>query len=227
MVSTTPATTAGRDATAHLQILRPPPTDPQETIPLRFNPTELRITKNNTFADIPIPGLDVPLLQYVRGGSEVLSVDAMVDTSDTLEDVYVRYVRKLRALMMIDRKEHAPPIVSFNWGSTPFVGVLESLVTTYVLFTADGIPLRARLSLSLKQYQTADEQARENPQQSPTVEKSYVVRRGDTLTGISNAVYRDPSLWRVLAEANGIVDPRTLRPGTVLTVPRLSTGARS
>jgi hypothetical protein len=226
VVSTTPATTTGRDATAHLRILRPPPKDPQDTVPLRFNPAELRISKSNTFADIPIPGLDAPLLQYVRGGSEVLSVDALVDTSDTLEDVYVRYVRRLRALMMIDRKEHAPPIVAFHWGSTPFVGVLESLVTTYLLFTTDGIPLRARLALTIKQYQTAAEQARENPQQSPTVEKSYVVRRGDTLPGIAHAVYRDSALWRVLAEANGIVDPRTLRPGTVLSVPRLDQGAR-
>ena len=61
-------------------------------LPLRFNPTEYQLTKANTFAEIPIPGLESPPIQYVRGDSEKLSLEALVDTSDTLEDVRVRYV---------------------------------------------------------------------------------------------------------------------------------------
>ena len=76
-MSTTPVGAAGRTVKANLKIVRPPPKDPSETIPLQFNPTELRINKSNTFADIPIPGLDVPLLQFIRGGSETLSVDVL------------------------------------------------------------------------------------------------------------------------------------------------------
>jgi len=48
-----------------------------------------------------------------------------------------------------------------------------------------------------------------------------VVRRGDTWDRVSAAVYRRPDAWRELARANGISDPRDLRPGLVLTVPRL------
>jgi len=33
--------------------------------------------------------------------------------------------------------------------------------------------------------------------------------------------YGDPSRWRVLAGANGILDPLELRPGTALVVPDL------
>jgi nucleoid-associated protein YgaU len=49
-----------------------------------------------------------------------------------------------------------------------------------------------------------------------------VVRRGDTLASISQALYRSPAFWRDLAGANGIADPRRLRPGQVLTAPRLT-----
>jgi nucleoid-associated protein YgaU len=227
MVSPTPTVAAGRGVKAHLRIIRPREADEDPVVPLRFNPTEYQITKSNTFADIPIPGLETPLLQYVRGGSEVLSVEALVDTSDTIEDVHDRYVRRLRRLMTPHSKEHAPPIVCFEWGSTAFKGVLESLGITYVLFTPDGIPLRARLAMTIKEYRTAEEQMNDPPRRSPTVEKSYVVRRGDTLASISNAVYRSPAFWRELARANRIVDPRTLRPGTVLTVPRLNSGGRT
>jgi hypothetical protein len=218
-VSITPTSAAAQLVRAQLQIVRPPDPHP---IPLRFNPTEYQISKANTFAEIPIPGLETPLIQYVRGESEKLSLEALVDTSDTLDDVRVRYVQRLRGLMSINAKEHAPPLVAFVWDRPVLTGVLESLAVTYVLFTPDGIPLRAKLTMSLREYRPAAVQAAQTPQQSPNVEKSFVVRRGDTLASISQALYRSPAFWRELADANGIADPRRLRPGQVLTVPRLT-----
>ncbi len=158
----------------------------------------------------------------MRGESEKLSLEALVDTSDTLEDVRVRYVQKLRDLMKINPKEHAPPVVAFVWDRPVLIGVMESLAVTYVLFTPEGIPLRAKLTMSLREYRSAAAQAAQTPLQSPNVEKSFVVRRGDTLASISQALYRSPAYWRELAAANGIVDPRRLRPGQVLTAPRLT-----
>ena len=43
--------------------------------------------------------------------------------------------------------------------------------------------------------------------------------RGDTLSGIAFAVYRDSSVWRAIASNNQIQDPRTLQPGSVLQLP--------
>jgi len=145
----------------------------------------------------------------------------LVDTSDTLEDVRNRYVNKLRNLLRLDSDLHAPPIVRFVWDTQVFVGVLESLNVTYVLFTAQGVPLRAKLSVSLKEYRPAAVQVKDNPTLSPDFDKTYVVRRGDTLSSIAAAVYREPAHWREIARANGIKDPRTLAPGRTLTLPRL------
>lgn len=217
----TPTAAAAQEAAAHLEIIRPVSPQPVR-IPLKFNPTEYQVSKANVFAEIPIPGLETPLIQYVRGDSEKLSLEALVDTSDTLDDVRVRYVQKLRDLMSINAQEHAPPLVAFVWDRQVFRGVLENLGVTYVLFTPEGIPLRAKLTMSLREYRSAAAQAAETPQQSPNVEKSFVVRRGDTLASISQALYRSPAFWRELAVANGIVDPRRLRPGQVLTAPRLT-----
>jgi nucleoid-associated protein YgaU len=49
-----------------------------------------------------------------------------------------------------------------------------------------------------------------------------VVQRGDTLSGIAFAVYRDATVWREIAANNQIQDPRTLAPGTVLQLPNLT-----
>ena len=221
MVTTPARAAAGQDADAHLEIIRPLLPEDQRIVPLRFNPTEYQLAKANTFAEVPIPGLESPLLQYVRGGSETLSLDALVDTSHNLEDVRKRYVNRLRGLMTPDSKEHAPPLIRFVWGGPVLTGVLESLNVTYLLFAPGGVPLRARLAMSLKEYRTAQDQVNDPPRSSPTVHKSYVVRRGDTLASISASVYRSPGFWRELALANAIDDPRRLDPGRILTVPPL------
>lgn len=203
---------------AHLEILAP---KGHPTIPLHFNPTEYQIQKSNSFAEIAIPGLESPPIQFVRGESEKLTAELLVDTSDTLEDVRVKYVNRLRELMRINSELHAPPIVRLTWDAEVFKGVLDSLGITYVLFTPDGVPLRARLSLSLKEYRPVEVQVREREKFSADLEKTWVVRRGDTLAGIAAALFRDPGLWREIARANDIEDPRFLRPGRALTVPRL------
>jgi Contractile injection system tube protein/LysM domain len=221
VVSVTPTGAPVRRAVACLRIIRPAD-DPNPIIPLCFNPTEYQVSKANMFAEIPVPGLETPLLQYIRGDSEKLSLEALVDTSDTLLDVRVTYVEKLRRLMSINPQEHAPPLVAFVWDRPVHIGVLESLSVSYVLFTPEGIPLRAKLTMSLREYRSAATQEAQTPKQSPNVEKSFVVRRGDTLASISQALYRSPAYWRELATANGITDPRRLQPGQVLTAPRLS-----
>jgi hypothetical protein len=204
---------------AYLEIVAP--TVPDPVIPLRFNPTEYQLQKGNNFAEIGIPGLQSPPIQFVRGASEKLTADVLVDTSDTLADVRVAYVKKLRGLMDLNRELHAPPIIRFIWNTEVFRGVLESLNVTYVLFTPEGIPLRAKLSLALKEYRPVEIQIKANPTASPDFEKTYVVRRGDTLSGIAFAIYRDSSVWREIASNNQIQDPRTLQPGRVLRLPSI------
>lgn len=204
---------------ATLEILSPKVPDPR--IPLRFNPSEYQLQKSNNFAEIGIPGLESPPIQFVRGAAEKLSLELLADTSDTLEDVREKYVNKLRNLMRLNAETHAPPIVAFTWDTQVFKGVLESLTITYVMFSPDGVPLRAKLSVMLKEYRPAAVQFRESPTFSPDFDKTFVVRRGDTLSGIAGQVFRDPSRWREIARANDVVDPRRIRPGDALRIPKL------
>ena len=196
-----------------------------EKIALKFNPTEYQLQKSNSFQEVAIPGLESPPIQFVRGAAERLSVELLADTTDTLEDVRQVYVEPVRGLLDIDGDFHAPPIVRFVWEESGadrvFVGVLESLSTTFVLFSEEGVPLRAKMSLAFKEYRTIGAQLKDLHLSSPDVEKSYLVRVGDTLASIAASAFKDPSLWREIALANGIVDPRRLEPGEQLTIPRI------
>ena len=214
----------GREfAEAQLKIVEPK--EQAAVVPLHFNPAEYKLVKENTFAEIPIPGLESPPLQYVRGGAQVLTMDLVVDTSDELTSVKTKYVDTIANCLLKNKKLHAPPILDFVWAQQVFRGVLQSLDVTYVLFHIDGKPLRAKLAVKLKEYRPVEIQLKD-PDSSPDVEKRYVVRSGETLSSIASAVFRDPALWRELAVSNGITDPRRVAPGTILVVPRLI-GSRS
>jgi LysM repeat protein len=205
---------------AHLEVIKPTSYKPS-TIPLCFNPTEYQLSKQNTFHEVPIPGLNASPIQFVRGTSEKLTFDAIVDTSDDMSNVRQKYVDPIRKLATTNKEIHAPPVVKFVWETFSFTGVIEALNVTFTLFSDSGVPVRAKLNITLKEYTTVQEQKTLGEKNSPDLERTYVVRRGDTLSAIAAQSYGDPTHWREIATANGISDPRTLDPGLVLTIPRL------
>ncbi|HEU4833214.1 MAG TPA: LysM peptidoglycan-binding domain-containing protein [Pyrinomonadaceae bacterium] len=220
----TPVNSAGQSLEKAKLIIEEPKVAGNDVIDFCFNPTEYQLQKSNNFSEIAIPGLESPPIQFVRGNSAKLTVELLADTSDTLDDVRDKYVTKVRELMKVKPESHAPPIVRFVWGKSEknaFRGVIESLNITYTLFSPEGTPLRAKLSLTLKEYRPVPDQLNDPPRNSPDVEKSWVVRRGDKYSSIAASVYRDPEQWRAIAEANEVKDPRVLRPGTVLTLPKI------
>lgn len=49
--------------------------------------------------------------------------------------------------------------------------------------------------------------------------RHYVVKKGDTLSGIAEKFYGEPGKWKQIAKANKITHPRSLKVGRKLTIP--------
>lgn len=192
------------------------------TVP--FNPTDYAITDSNTYAPKKVPGLEEPLLQFVHGNGAVLTFDLLIDTTDQPERS--RDANKLAKpiidLMQVRRDLHAPPVCTFTWGGEIMKGVIESLNRQYLLFDPrSGVPIRIRLSLTVRHYLTLEQDIAETNRQSPDRTKSVVVRQGDTLPSIAQTAYGDETMWRPIAAHNKITDPARLTPGRVLEVPAI------
>lgn len=190
-------------------------------IPVLFNPNQYSLDQANTLAEVGVPGLSAPILQYVRGNGRTLSMELFFDTYEEQGDVR-GHTDLVYGLLDIRGPLHRPPVCTFTWGSFNFDCVVERVGGRFTLFLADGTPVRATLSVTLKEFVEVDVLVRNPPTESADHAKTYVVRRGDTLSSIAAAEYGDPGRWRPIAEANRIVNPRLLPPGTRLSLPALT-----
>jgi hypothetical protein len=187
-----------------------------EQIPVMFNPAEYTLDKGNTFAEIGIPGLNAPPIQFVRGNLRTLRMELFFDTYEQRTDVRV-FSQKLTGLLDKDPTTQGPPILIFSWGQLNFQCVLDSVSQRFTMFLSDGTPVRVTLSVTFKEYQPIEIEIRRGLfLGAPTIEN---IVSGDTLSSLAGRVLGDPGAWREIAELNNIDDPRRLPPGLSLILP--------
>jgi hypothetical protein len=197
-----------------------------ELIRVQFNPAEYNRTKAAQLAEIGIPGLDSPILQFIRGQTETLKLDLFFDTTaggmgDGASDVR-ELTKGFYQLVKIQPKTHAPPRIQLSWGEgLSFKAIVDSVDQKFTLFSPAGIPLRATVTLSLREYKTLEEQLAELNLQTSDHTKLHAVLEDETLASIALAEYGDARLWRRIADANSelIDDPAGPPVGAQLEIP--------
>ena len=102
-----------------------------------------------------------------------------------------------------------------------FSCVLDTIKQKFTLFSPEGVPLRATLTCTFREYRPLSRQVPDRNFSSPDRSHAHVLREGDQLASVAARYYDRAAEWRPLAEANGIDDPRRLTPGRVLRVPKI------
>jgi len=199
-----------------------------EQIGVLFNPNQITIRKNATWRLAATAQRDVPQSQFTYGEPATLSMDLFFDTYEEGTDVRA-YTQRIFYLSTVQEhgQLHRPPICRLEWGRydfDDFQWVLQSLNQRFTLFLEDGRPVRATLECTFRQWRSDELEERLLDKQSPDVAKTHTVRRGESLSSIAGEEYGDPTLWRPIARANRIDNPRILLPGQVLSIPRLRPG---
>jgi nucleoid-associated protein YgaU len=216
--------------------ITPEPASNLLPIKVLFNPNTYSITKSVSWMPVPSNGQsgggadrrkNAPPLQFGGGEGRSLSLELFFDTTeetnDTKRDVrnLTNQIGKLTRIVR-DLDPQRPPICVVSWGRAtpagsdfPFTGVVSQLTQSFSLFLSDGRPVRANLTATFIEYLDPTKDALENDPEFTT----RVVKRGDTLSSISAEVYGDPTLWRAIAEANRLNDPRQVPVGLRLNIP--------
>jgi nucleoid-associated protein YgaU len=212
-------------------------TEQGATIECLFNPAELTITKANTWNASEKKGGNAPELRFQGGQSGTLALTLTLDTTDKGTDV-TEHTNKLLDLLKVDpglagsdkqRNKARPPWVEFHWGKLhSFKAIVENLQLKFTYFASDGMPLRAKADLKLKQWKDEAERPLQNPtSHTPTLDTVHRLGHGETLDRVAAKHYADSTRWRLIAEANNVVDPLALTPGTLLVIPELPVRRRA
>jgi hypothetical protein len=139
-----------------------------------------------------------------------------------------------------------PRIVRFVWGKAWNIpGVVSAVSERFERFTESGVPQRSWLRMRLLRVQEGLASPRPAATGVPALpdgaapvpgdideseltyyevvgSESGEVGTGDRLDQIAERFYGDASLWRWLADYNGIVDPLRIPPPRTLVIPPLS-----
>lgn len=198
-----------------------------EKIVVLFNPADYLLNKDNNFASQTIPGLSSPILQFVNGNLRTLEMELFFDTylPLTVAQSPRRDVReetqKIVKLMEIDPELHAPPLLEVSWASLFLRCVLARVSQKFLFFLDDGRPVRAQLTVTFNEMIDEEQEAKRVNRQTADFTKTHAVLQDETLSSIANRFYNNSLLWRPIAVANGIVDPRSIEIGQLLQIPSL------
>jgi hypothetical protein len=204
-------------------------TTPGKTVSVQFNPQSLKSNYSNQSSGGDQKQGSSP--QFVGTGVTKLSMELWFDvtlpvadgTANPNGDVRnltkdITYFMSLQNTSSSDQQTRTPPKLKFQWGSFLFSGVMDSVDETIDLFSPDGVPLRASVTMNLSKHDLAYEFAqgatggRNSAGTTPliTAQAGVSLPQLAATAGISN--------WQGVAQANGIANPRLLQTGALINL---------
>lgn len=128
-----------------------------DTVPVQFNPASLQVEISNSTSPQSGSG---STSQTATQTSAKLGLDLLFDTTHSGDDVR-SITRRLRAAVRdpdaggdapaAGAAPYTPPSLRFEWGTFCFTGIADGYRETLDFFSAEGVPLRAQVAMSLKE----------------------------------------------------------------------------
>ena len=210
-----------------------------------YNPQSFTVTRNVSYSQYNFLGSNGPVVQFQAGMGEVLFFELFFDSLSAGSEVggsvvdralfaansvlpsatntidVREYTKQVYELMEVEPSVHRPPRVKVEWASLQFTGYLASCQQQFLKFDEKGQPVRAKLICQFIESLDINKMMGTAPRESPDTTKYRRVRQGDSLWALSDKEYGESGQWRVIASANGLVNPRLLRTGDLIALPAL------
>jgi hypothetical protein len=188
-----------------------------------INPDQYTYNYSIEYSKQDVPGAGGQTLKFQQVEPATVTFDMYFDTTGIIPDSSGDVNDQIADFQAItygyNGDIHSPNYLQLVWGTMIFNGVLGSLSVTYQLFSPQGIPLRAKASVTFKNTADPEEIEKEENSNSPDMTHVRTVLEGDTLPLMCNRIYGDPSLYMEVARVNGLDQLTDLKAGTSIVFP--------
>ncbi|MFK0238349.1 CIS tube protein [Streptomyces vinaceus] len=216
------------------------------TVPFDFNPDKIQITRDahfhsygsassNTGTPAGSTGstfkkaepLKISLSEIVFSGLETKPLcDQLLNWMSPGAGKLGQAVGGAMAVMSAGKRNYTNhlPIITFQWGP-PQMGFLYQVMLqhtqiSYTRFNRHGVPVRARVAMTLQEQPSLLGTLPTNPTSGGLPgRRGHTVTQGDDLVSLSRTHYGTTARWRDVADANAIDDPLRMRPGRTVYLP--------
>jgi nucleoid-associated protein YgaU len=199
-----------------------------------FNPKEISISRTAQRRAMPSPATGGSQHATQRSEPAKITMNEVLlegmdtklrcDTLLTWTSPDAGFLGQLLSAVTGKNLKTQPPELTFQWGP-PMIGfmytvVMQAVTVKYTRFTSAGIPVRAKVNLTLYEIPSLLGTLPQNPTSGGLVgRRAHTVGHGESLQSIATTNYGNPGAWRRIAEVNGIQDPSRVRPGDTVYLP--------
>lgn len=179
--------------------------------------------------DDAIDGGNMP--SYLGYQDETLTLDFVIDATGVLtkagDENFGKSIPEMiekieKTVYVYVGNAHEPPYLQVEWGTLNFQGRLKDMSVKLVMFAPDGMPIRAKVNMTLVKYVEEATQKRLKNKSSPDLSHLVTVNAGDTLPGLCLQIYKSAMYCADVARVNGLSGFRQLEPGMQLLFPPLT-----
>ncbi len=190
------------------------------------NPENYTQSVSVNFSELQAPGTSGTASNYNNTDAQTLQFDFLLDRTGALGNLStgptgvasdIFHFKKLT--LDYDGEKHRPRNLMLIWGTLIFKCRLQSLQVEHKMFSPQGLPLRAVLKTTFREYKEDSKRALEENKSSPDLTHVRTVKDGDTLPFMAERIYGDPKYYLEVARVNGITNFRNLKAGSEIIFP--------
>jgi hypothetical protein len=194
----------------------PVPSGPPFICP--FNPESYAITTTYKYASSDQQGNDGDEAKFEGIEPRTFSFDIFLDgtgaSGPKLE--VLPLIEYFKTIVGFQSDIHRPNFFIVSWGTFFVRCVLQNYTINHKLFSSAGLPLRAVISTSWKEYKPIKLGALLKNLMSPDVTHSHTVTEGEDIALLTYNTYKDSKYYLQVAEKNGLNNLRELSAGSRL-----------
>ncbi len=183
-----------------------------------FNPEQYSESETQHFNDDQAIGTSGSQSRYSHTEAKVYNFELLIDGTGASGDKreIMAEITALKLITGFNGAQHTSRPLIVAWGSLISTCVVTRMNIMFTLFRANGIPLRAKVSIQFRETRPITQILLEMALLSPDLTHHRIVQEGEKLPILCYQVYETPQYYLEVARANGLTNFRRLRAGMEL-----------